>query len=88
MSNLNWHTATIEELELLQKTSINNGVFANNYSAVNSILYAKKYDSQIAIQDDWIFEKYYTSGESAYAFPHRTDGKTDGVKVFTITVFS
>ncbi len=80
MSNLNWHTATIEELELLQKTSINNGVFANNYSAVNSILYAKKYDSQIAIQDDWIFEKYYTSGQSAYAFPHRTDGKTDGVK--------
>ena len=77
---MNWHRATIEELELLQKTSINNGVFANNYSAVNSILYAKKYDSQIAIQDGWIFEKYYAGGESAYAFPHRMDGKTEGVK--------
>ena len=77
---MDWHTATIEELELLQKTSVNNGVFANNYSAVNSILYAKKYDSQIAVQDGWIFEKYYASGETAYAFPHRMDGKTDGAK--------
>ena len=77
---MDWHTATIEELELLQKTSVNNGVFANNYSAVNSILYAKKYDSQIAVQDGWIFEKYYASGETAYAFPHRMDGKTDGAR--------
>ena len=77
---MDWHTATIEELELLQKTSVNNGVFANNYSAVNSILYAKKYDSQIAVQDGWIFEKYYASGETAYAFPHRADGKTDGAR--------
>ena len=41
VNNLNWHKAKIEELELLQKTSVNNDVFANNYSAVNSILYAK-----------------------------------------------
>ena len=77
---MDWHTATIEDLELLQKTSVNNEVFANNYSAVNSILYAKKYDSQIAVQDGWIFEKYYASGETAYAFPHRMDGKTDGAR--------
>ena len=80
MNNLNWHKATIEELELLQKTSVNNSVFANNYSAVNSILYSKKYDSLIAVQNDWIFEKYYATGETSYAFPHRIDGKTDGVQ--------
>ena len=80
MNNLDWHTAAIEELELLQKTSVNNGVFANNYSAVNSILYAKKYDSQIALKDDWIFEKYYVTGETSIAFPHRTNGKTDGLR--------
>ena len=71
----------MEELELLQKTAVNNGVFANNYSAVNSIIYAKKYDSQIAVQDGWIFEKYYAGGDSTFAFPHRLDGKTDGVEV-------
>ena len=71
----------MEELELLQKTAVNNGVFANNYSAVNSIIYAKKYDSQIAVQDGWIFEKYYAGGDSTFAFPHRIDGKTDGVEV-------
>lgn len=80
MENLNWHTASVEELELLQKTAVNNGVFANNYSAVNSIIYAKKYDSQIAVQDGWIFEKYYAGGDSTFAFPHRIDGKTDGVE--------
>lgn len=78
MSNLNWHRAGIEEIGLLQKVAVNNGVFANNYSAVNSFLYAKKYDSQIALWNDWIFEKYYVTGETSIAFPHRIDGKNSG----------
>ena len=55
---MNWKQTTLSELENLQKCALNNNFFANNYSAVNSILYEKKFHSQIAMEDGWIFERY------------------------------
>ena len=55
---MTWYTASLEDLDFIQQCATNNNLTANNYSAVNSILYSKKFDSQIAIDSDWFFEKY------------------------------
>ena len=75
---MTWHTASLEDLDFIQQCAFSNNLTANNYSAVNSILYAKKYDSQIAIDGDWLFEKYNESGKTFFSFPHNVNGdKTD-----------
>lgn len=53
-----WRDTSISDLPLLQKTAENNGLFANNYSAVNCVLYQKKFQSQITEKDGWLFERY------------------------------
>lgn len=75
---MTWHTASLEDLDFIQQCAFSNNLTANNYSAINSILYAKKYDSQIAIDGDWLFEKYNESGKTFFSFPHNVNGdKTD-----------
>ncbi len=59
MLNMNWRTPVLSDLETLQNCAVNNDFFENNYSAVNSILYEKKFDSKICIQDGWLFEKFF-----------------------------
>lgn len=71
---MNWKQTTLSELENLQKCALNNNFFANNYSAVNSILYEKKFHSQIAMEDGWIFERYMEDKKTYYSFPHNIDG--------------
>lgn len=66
--------ASLKDIDFIQKCAFNNNLSANNYSAVNSILYAKKYDSQIAIDGDWLFEKYNESGKTFFSFPHNANG--------------
>ncbi len=46
---MEWYTATLSDIELMQKCAVNNNAFANNYSAVNSFLYKDKFNSQIAV---------------------------------------
>ena len=77
-----WHTAKIEELPVLQKCAINNGFLANNYSAVNTILYSKKYKALISLTDEWFFEKYCDDDERtvAFSFPHNINGNKDNLK--------
>ncbi|MGP1587326.1 MAG: DUF2156 domain-containing protein [Treponemataceae bacterium] len=77
---MNWHIASMDELEIMQKCALNNNVFANNYGSVNSILYQKKYCSQIAIKDNWIFEKYFENGKICFGFPHNVDGDKSKIK--------
>ena len=77
---MDWHAPTPADLELLQRCSIRNELFANNYSAVNSVLYEKKFHSQIATEGGWLFEKYIASGTTRFAFPHRIDGPADDIR--------
>ena len=77
-----WHTAKIEELPVLQKCAINNGFLANNYSAVNTILYSKKYKALISLTDEWFFEKYCDDDGNtvAFSFPHNINGNKENLK--------
>ena len=82
--NMNWRTPGLSDLDTLQNCAVYNDFFANNYSAVNSILYEKKFHSKICIRDGWIFEKLFTGGKrgesSHFSFPHNIKGNPDGVK--------
>lgn len=77
---MNWHIPSITDLEDLQACALNNSFFANNYGAVNSILYARKFQSQIAVEDGWIFEKSMENGMECFSFPHAIGGcqRSDG----------
>ena len=76
-----WHTAKIEELPVLQKCAINNGFLANNYSAVNTILYSKKYKALVSLTNEWFFEKYCDDDNTAaFSFPHNINGNKDNLK--------
>ena len=77
---MDWHTATLEELSVLQKCALNNNFFANNYSAVNTILYSKKYKALIAIEDGWFFEKYCDEEKCIFSFPHNLNGDKSNIK--------
>ena len=77
---MDWHTTTFKDLGILQKSAFNNGFFANNYGAVNSILYAQKFKSLLAIQGDWIYEKYFEDGKLYFSFPHNINGEKHGIK--------
>ena len=77
---MEWRTTTIAEAAILQECAVNNGFFANNYSAVNSILYEKKFRSQIAIVGEWIYEKYFVGENVCFSFPHNIKGETEDVK--------
>ena len=77
---MDWHTTTFKDLGILQKSAFNNGFFANNYSAVNSVLYAQKFNSLVAIQGDWIYEKYFEDGKLYFSFPHNINGDRNGIK--------
>lgn len=77
---MDWHTATLEELSVLQKCALNNNFFANNYSAVNTILYSKKYKALIAIEKGWFFEKYCDGEKSIFGFPHNLNGDKSNIK--------
>lgn len=77
---MDWHTATLEELSVLQKCALNNNFFANNYSAVNTILYSKKYKALIAIENGWFFEKYCDEEKCIFSFPHNLNGDKSNIK--------
>ena len=77
---MDWHTATLEELSVLQKCAINNNFFANNYSAVNTILYSQKYRALIAIENGWFFEKYCDNKKSIFSFPHNLNGEKSDIR--------
>ena len=70
---LNWRKTSLSDLESLQKCAFNNDFFANNYGAVNSVLYEKKFNSQIAIESGWIFEKYFEDEKTYFSFPHKLE---------------
>lgn len=76
MINLDWHNPNISDIEILQKSSINNQLFGNNYSAVNSYLYSRKFNSQIALINNWILEKYTIDNKEVFTFPHNIDGNS------------
>ena len=71
---MNWHTASLSEIKLLQSCAVNNNFFANNYSAVNCILYQNKFNSKIMIQNGWIFERYENNCKFCFSFPHKIEG--------------
>ncbi len=77
---MDWRTASLKDLELLQECAINNNFFANNYSAVNSLLYEKKFHSLITTDGEWIFEKFFEGERACYSFPHNMQGKYDELK--------
>lgn len=78
--SMNWHIPSITDLEVLQACALNNGFFANNYGAVNSILYERRFHSQLAVEDGWIFEKSMENGMECFSFPHAIGGcrQSDG----------
>lgn len=71
---MDWHTPTLDDMGILQKSASCNALLGNNYSAVNSFLYSLKYDSEILIKDNWLFEKFIVDGQKVYSFPHNIDG--------------
>lgn len=70
---MNWRTTTISDLETLQKCAVGNNVFGNNYGAVNSVLYQKKYNAEISLEGGYFFEKLNFEGLSYFAFPHKLE---------------
>ena len=68
-----WRTATLLDLETLQKCALCNDNFSNNYGAVNSILYNKKYQAQISFDGGWFFEKLNYGGRGYFSFPRKLD---------------
>lgn len=91
---MNWHTATLEDVEIMQKESFNNKLSANNYSSVNSFIYQKKYNSFVSITDNWVYEKYvdyeckhYDGKCVCYGFPHNIDGDSSGLPAALKTLF-
>ena len=77
---MEWMPTSLSNLESLQKCALSGDFFANNYSAVNSVLYEKKFHSLIAVDDGWIFEKFFDEGKTHYSFPHAIDGNTSDIK--------
>lgn len=77
---MDWKTPTLADAEILQECALNNNFFANNYGAVNSILYEKKFHSQIAIEGEWIYEKFFEDEDAYFSFPHNIHGKLDDAK--------
>ena len=75
---MNWQPTSIDKIEILQKCALSNNFVANNYSALNSILYEKKFNSEIVIEGDWIFERFYEDGKVRYSFPHNVNGTLQG----------
>jgi hypothetical protein len=73
-SYMDWHTTSLSDLEALQRCALGNGFFANNYSAVNSLLYAGKFHSQLAMENGWLFEKFRVNGKTHFSVPHRIAG--------------
>lgn len=71
---IDWHTPTLDDIAILQKCALNNSLLGNNYSAVNSFLYNLKYNSKLAIVDNWIFEEYIVEDGVVFTFPHNIDG--------------
>ena len=71
---MNWHTPTLSDLAIFHQCALNNDFFANNYGAVNSILYERKFNSLIAIEGDWLFEKFFDNGKAFFSFPHNLHG--------------
>ena len=60
-------------METLQKCAVGNNVFGNNYGAVNSVLYQKKYNAEISLEGGYFFEKLNFEGLSYFAFPHKLE---------------
>lgn len=77
---MDWRTPTLADAAILQECALNNNFFANNYGAVNSILYEKKFHSQISIEGEWIFEKFFEDEKACFSFPHNIHGKLDDAK--------
>ena len=77
---MDWRTPTLKDAAILQECALNNNFFANNYGAVNSILYEKKFHSQISIEGEWIFEKFFEGEKACFSFPHNIRGKLDDAK--------
>lgn len=71
---MDWHFTEQKDIEILQNCAMNNDFYANNYSALNSILYQKKYNSQISINNNWIFERFEADKNLYYSFPHNIKG--------------
>ena len=77
---LKWRKTSLSDLEMLQDCACHNEFFANNYGAVNSVLYEKKFNSHIAVENEWVFEKYFDDGKTIYSFPHKIDSDKSGIK--------
>lgn len=77
---MDWRIPALADLDILHECALNNDFFANNYGAVNSILYEKKFHSQIAIEGDWIYEKFFEGQKAFFSFPHNIHGRLDDVK--------
>lgn len=78
---MDWYTPTLSHIEMLQKNAFNNSLMGNNYSALNCFLYNLKYNSQISITNNWIFEKYFVDGQTVFTFPHNIDGNYSDLKL-------
>lgn len=77
---MDWHTTSLDDIEVLQKAAFCNSLLGNNYSAINSFLYNLKYNSQIAILNNWVFEKYCVNTDVVYSFPHNIEGDNTDLK--------
>lgn len=71
---MNWRPAGLADIELLQRRSEGNGLFANNYGAVNTLLYGRRLGAEICVHDGWLFERYSCGGLACLGFPHCVGG--------------
>lgn len=71
---MNWRPAGLADLEVLQRRSEDNFLSANNYGAVNTLLYGRRLRAEICVHEGWLFERYESGGRACLAFPHRVGG--------------
>lgn len=72
---INWRISTLNDLETLQNCAVVNNIIGNNYSALNTILYQKKYHAQISFADGFFYEKLSFGGNDYFTFPHKLNSE-------------
>lgn len=78
INDIEWRTPLIGDLPMLKRLSFNNNFSQNDYNALNTVFYAKKFKTEIAfieVEGETFLVKKFSSGENTfYCTPQSSSG--------------
>lgn len=74
---MDWHTPTLADLNILWKAAANNDCVGNDCNPVNLVFYRKKFCTEIALCEDFLFRRYFVGGELLHCAPLAVEGEAD-----------